>query len=177
MGAAGAGEAFVEKLNNLYDVLEGILALDGAKPRVSMIRLTVQAKSESFFALLPVIIQTAGTITDTVDIDVDQIEDKSINPCIDDVFGYKNLSNFFKTSRRAPSEDSTAATGLEYVCQFSTMIPGNFIQILNKETETERLQDLYQVLYGFCSENNQAVYIKETTEVLFTTVTRNITIR
>jgi hypothetical protein len=58
------------------------------------------------------------------------------------VFGYDRLGPA-KSARRVPTADND-----DYGLEISIPLPNYALQILNKETETERLQNLYIAICG-----------------------------
>ena len=176
-GGSGAGHESVSNFQNLHTAIEGILAADGQKAKVASVSFHQRMYSESVFHYLPLVVQTVGTITDTVDIAASDILDVNLDACINDVFGFQRLRNVTQVARRVPSEDASGAAGLEYGVQTTVMIPGNIIQLLNKESETERLQNLFFVGYIGCTENNQVISIKTWIEISFTGVRKKIVLR
>lgn len=176
MGAAGAGKAFADNLYNLHDQLEAILAADGQKAKCSRIVAHFRVTSESVFSVAPIIVQTAGNFTDTVDL-ASGIVDVNLDSCIDDVFGYLLQGNILPVARRIPSSDSTAASGQEMGREFAYQVPGHIIQLLNKEVETEKLQNLFLGLYGVAAGNNQLIYIEIDLLIEFIGTRKTIIIR
>jgi hypothetical protein len=176
-GAGAAFSHFVEGLFNLHTTIEGIASADGQKTKVKSIRLTVRAWSRNTFHTMPVIVQTAGTITDTVDLETYFIQDVNLDQVIDDVFGYQNLFPNIKTSRRVPTTNPTADTGYITASEYSVEIPGNILQILNKETETERLQNLHLVLYGGMHADNQVIILNKRIDIKFINTRKTIILR
>jgi hypothetical protein len=179
MGAAGAGRAFVENIQHLYNLVEGISSADGLKTQVQSVRFTFRMYSESNFSILPIVLQTAGNFTDTVDIDITTYisTDRQIDQAVDDVFGFYPLSQFFKTSRRVPTSDASAATGKEHSLQFSVDIPRHLIVQLNKETETERLQNLFLGFLGLAYSNDQVIIFTTIMETRYVLIRKNIILR
>jgi hypothetical protein len=57
------------------------------------------------------------------------------------------------------------------------ILPPNLLGLINKEVETERLQNLYIVLVGSFNVNNQAINIFKSFEVDYTNVRKTITLR
>jgi hypothetical protein len=155
---------------------ELLTGADGQKAKILAVNVTHRCYSEENFAIMPLIIQTAGTITDSVAI-AQPTQDVGLDSAIDDVFGYQPLSKFLRTSRRVPTRDAQAAAGTEHALQFAYTIPGNILQILNKELETERLQDLYVVLHGFHFANSQTINIHTNIELLFVNIRKNVNLR
>jgi hypothetical protein len=121
------------------------------------------------------VVQTTGTWTDTVDIN-QYIIDKILDSCIDDVFGYQLLGDK-SVSRRVPTNAATSATGLEFAVQRCVEIPGNLLQILNKESETERLQSLFFGVVGNAITASQVIHLKWFTEIHFVGVAKKIILR
>lgn len=175
-GAGGAAMFFVRKINDLYTIIESIISGDGQKLKISKILSHVRAKSADIFGIGAAIVQTAGTISDTVDIASPSILDSLLDGVIDDVYGYQIVTPF-GVSRSVPGDDPTANTTQHQAREFSVRIPGNIIQLLNKELETERLQNLYLVFYGTSTVNNQVVNIQTVNEIDFTGIRKTITIR
>ena len=141
-----ANRYFAENLKDLSALLESIAALEGAKAQVSKLFITFRIVSKSNFAITPLIVQTAGTFADTVDSEL-KIIDKLLDAAIDDVFGYQRLQPM-KVARKVPVNDNAVDTEANFALQFSLEIPSNVLQILNKESETERLQNIYLGLIG-----------------------------
>jgi len=174
-GAAGSLKGQVTAVKNLSTLVEGILALEGAKPKVQSIQVQLRAYSEENFTLSPFIVQTAGTITDTVDIDA-YIQDLTLDPAIDDVFGFQSLG-ITRNAKRVPSMDASGASGKELAIETTILIPGNVLEIINKEAETERLQNLYLVLITRPKSNNQVIEINTLMVTDFVVVRKGIVLR
>jgi hypothetical protein len=89
----GANLGFAENLTNLYQVIEALLN-SGELAHIKYFRWTIRAKSISnHFALQSLIVQTAGTFADTVNLADREIADL-LDAAIDDDFGYKQIGNF-----------------------------------------------------------------------------------
>lgn len=158
MGAAGGALAFLDLLVELHSQLESIAGEDGARAYAHGIRLLILMESENFFTAVPLAIQTIGTITDTVDLN-NSVLDQDLNSAINDVFGYQTLGPM-RASRRVPTLDATSASGKEHMVLLTVDIPGNLLLLLNKEVETERLQNLSICIWGIATENNQVITVK-----------------
>lgn len=126
-------------LFNLHEIIEALESVDGKLAVPLGARVHLRAYSRDPFWIVPVVVQTAGTWSDTFDINDPRIR-KILDDSIDDVFGYKDLPG--SIAKRVPTSDPTVATGSLFGVQRTIEIPQNFINILRKEVETERLQDL-----------------------------------
>jgi hypothetical protein len=138
-----------ENVQDLHDLVESLVSGDGQKPLIKEVTFQIRANmaAASFESnghiVQPVVVQTAGTWTSNVDVDT-PIEDVCLDGAIDDVFGYQRLGNpqAVKLARRGNGEAGRKAV------ETVRTLPQNILQILNKETETERLQNLYFGLVG-----------------------------
>lgn len=175
-GASGADLVYVDSLMNLHTAMEGILAADGQKPKVQSVTLTIRAYSNDLFGMCPIIVQTAGSFMDTVDL-AGKIVDVNLDSVIDDVYGYQLLHQNVGTSRRLPTDDATASPSNGFGREFTVTLPQNAIQLLNKEIETERLQSLYFAVYGFLTENNQVITLSCNFHVKFKAIRKTIILR
>lgn len=127
----------VERLFNLYtEVLETLDSGDGNVAQVQKIQFRIQVWGTDLipFSIQPVIVQTAGAFVDTIDQNTDDYS-VALEAAIDDVFGYFPLGEEIY-SRFAPG-------GSVQIASKSITIPSNFLQIINREQGTERLQDLF----------------------------------
>jgi hypothetical protein len=170
---AGA-RAFSTFIYNLQEQMEALGGLDGAKVQIKNIRFHMRFYSNEEFAVQLALVQTAGAWTTTDDLDI-AIVDAILNSCIDDVFG-SYLLNQMQYSKRVPSDDMTAAAPQSQGLYITAQLPQHLIQLINKEVETERLQELK---FGFCGFNQAAENIEYNgyVEVDFITVRKNVTIR
>jgi hypothetical protein len=83
-----------------------------------------------------------------------------LNQAIDDVFGFDKLSQFKGIGRRLPGVDL-------HGCEFAVMLPPKHIQLLNKEMESERLQDLIIGLVGRGQQSDVDIDYYAIIEVLY----------
>lgn len=171
MGAAGNGKFWCENLNDLHTLVEGILSTDGYRPLVKSLRIHLQVFSQYPFEIQPLFVQTAGTFTDTVDI-ATGVTEAIVNSAIDDVYSIQKTGTM-NMALKMPGEGG----GYSFCFKRTIDIPANILQLLNKEIETERLQDLYSALVGTCRSNNQAYTIEVLTEINYTTVSKKIVLR
>jgi hypothetical protein len=139
----GANGGFTELVRNtaLQNIIESIRSEDGIHMDVKTMTFNLRIYSEEPFLVVPVLIQTAGTVTETDDQTASVIGELIAATC-DDVFGYDRLGPA-KSARRVPTADND-----DYGLEISIPLPNYALQILNKETETERLQNLYIAICG-----------------------------
>jgi hypothetical protein len=90
----------------------------------------------------------------------------------DDDFGFHKLGSL-RTSKLLPTGTLATKFGFE----FSIDIPQHIVQLLNKEANTERLQDIYLGLAGIGSDNSDSLTHEVFSEITFTTRSKGITIR
>jgi hypothetical protein len=128
----------VDSIQNLHSVVEAISGADGVQITVSGMTFHFRLESESgYFACLPVIVQTIGSFSDSANLSSNRVS-QLLDSAIDDVFGYHPLLPSFKAARKMPN-----VTNNGYALEFSVQLPQHLRNLLNKETETERLQNLY----------------------------------
>jgi hypothetical protein len=154
----GANLGFVEVVDNMHSTLEALGGTDGKSPYVKSITFHVRAYSgsgDSTFILIPVVVQTAGTFVDTANLTARQIHEL-LNSACDDVLGYQVLG-VPHVARKVPDD---AINAYHWGCEFAVRIPGNLLNVLNKELETERLQDLYFALVGVPNSGANDLYIE-----------------
>jgi hypothetical protein len=139
---------------------------------VKFIEIDIRARETitgNYFSFLPIVVQTAGTFTSTVDLSAGQVQEH-LNSAIDDDFGYQIIGK-----QSCSKEISDSATGT-YV-QRRVVIPQNIIQLLNKEVGTERLQSLYFGIAGVQGATTGS-FTMETQELTrYTLKKKGITIR
>jgi hypothetical protein len=134
-----AQDGALEMSVNLHTLIEAIRNVDGIHMNVRNITIHRRYYSVKQFCCVGIAVQTVGNLVDTVDI-AQTVVDEIINQACDDVFGYQVLAPFM-AAKRVPidSDDSDFQFGIESTIR----LPQNLLQILNKETESERLQDLF----------------------------------
>jgi hypothetical protein len=164
----GAGEGFVEMCEDLHTLIEGIVSGDGIHIKVSSINIHLRASATNFFTFVPVLVQTTGTLADTLNRSERTVA-SLIDAACDDVFGYDRIGPL----RRARLEPATSTL---MAIQCSIAIPNKALQLLNKETETERLQDLYYAIVGVAN-NGETVSYSTIVEVNYIEQRRNLVIR
>jgi hypothetical protein len=163
----------IHNVINLSTLLDG-LSLDGERTIAKRIRLRLFTYCGQLIPIrqLAVCIQTAGTVTDTVDIVGNQNLSDILNEAIDDVFGYYSLTEL-KDGKVFPN--GTSANPMSII-SYVVDIPNHLVGLLNKETETERLQELYFALATF-NESTTSAITRIMVEVDYATVSKSIVIR
>ena len=165
----GANLGFSESVSNLSTLLES-LGTDGMSPKVNRIKFFARARHESsldHFMIQPMIVQTAGTFTDDASTAL-RIIDEMLASTIDDEFGYQNIGD--PRVSKAPSGDEFQ------FCNVDFEIPKNIINLMNKQVNTERLQE---ILLGLCGNATTAgdIIIDYFYVIDYTLVGKGITIR
>jgi hypothetical protein len=96
-----------------------------------------------------------------------------VDAACDDVFGY-TLIDDSRTSRRlrGPYDGASVKGG-----EFRINIPQHLVQLLNKETETERLQDLYLAIVGIMNTAGDSVHIDAFWTIRFHEERKTVTVR
>jgi hypothetical protein len=172
--AIGANLGFAEYITNLHATIEAIRAAqDGIQIRVSKVLLHLRTTSLEAFAIQMLAIQTGGTFTDNPN-ETEGDVGSMLEGNIDDVFGYDYLSPSYKVARKGPSTDGAAAA--TFLIEATFPIPNKLLMLLNKETETERLQDLLVGFIGHGS-NGDTVFYKCFIEFHYVEEQRDIVIR
>lgn len=176
--AAGANRGFGNSLINLNTLMESLVA-DGKVSKVFNLRFHIRAlgqTAECSFALIPLIVQTNGTFTDTVNLSNREIS-AVLDQCIDDEFGLQKIGDF-RVSKVIPIADDAAGGGVKrlFGSEFTVQVPRNIVNLLNKETSTERLQSLHFAIVG-STNPTQSISVETFYEVTFVEKTKGITIR
>lgn len=168
--------SFMEELQqnaSLHQVIESIRAGDGIKLKVSKIDIHIRmygSGGNNPFTVTPCFVQTAGVVTENDDVDA-LIVGEVLDVCIDDVFGFVQQQT--RCSRRVRGSTTAIQQGVE----FTLSVPPHLVNLLNKETETERLQDLHAVVIGHRNTANDVIDVQTITEVHYTEERKTLTIR
>jgi hypothetical protein len=173
--ATGANGGYVENLWNLHTLMDSYRTDDGVKKRIHFCRIGIRLYSASAvyaFTLLPVVVQTAGTFTDTIN-QSSRIVDSLIAAAIDDVFGYDPLGN--TRFSKIVAGDGTLAGSIHSI-ETTIQLQPKHLQILNKEVESERLQDLYVGFVGV-ADSDLSLQLNSQIEIGFTEQRQAVVIR
>jgi hypothetical protein len=144
--APGANLGFYEEFQDLHSLAETIGGTDGKTIYVHAIELHIRVYSgdgDSTFVITPVVVQTAGNLVDTANLAARSVHEL-LNGACDDVLGYQVLGPS-SVARKIPDD---ATNAYHWGVEITRQVPGNLLQILNKEVETERLQSLHVGLVG-----------------------------
>jgi hypothetical protein len=166
----GANEGYAHDLlsESIHTLIEGIRSEDGINIKVDQILFHIRIYCTEVFSFSPAIVQTAGTFTNQTNLS-ERIFSSMLNVAIDDVFGYDLIDNH-KVARKVPV--ATEDFGLE----FTMSVPRKHLNIINKETETERLQDLLLCIAGVGS-NGAGMPYDITTTVRYTEQRKTVILR
>lgn len=178
--APGANGGYAEVIQSLHTIPESLISeqTEGKKCNIKYIRYTIRMShadtSIPYIGMLPVIVQTAGTFADTVNLTARTVAEL-LDAAIDDEFGFQKIGNM-RISKVINTTINDASQ--EYLQKLETQfdVPQNVIQLLNKELSTEKLQSLYLGLVGICTSEvtfNLNVFF----EVGYTLEAKGITIR
>lgn len=144
-------------IGNLVDIFDdintGLLSGDGVSVVIDEITIKLhltQIASNETFVIIPFIAQTAGTLTTTSGLANDQITEVIDGVC-DDEFGLELLHNDFIMSR-VGERDFDSDTHHQ-VLSYSTKVPKRLLNLINKEQQTERLQNIYFGLHLVAHQN------------------------
>lgn len=137
---------------------DGILALP-RKMRISLLAFGLEP-----FAIKPYLVQTAGTITDTTDSTVESI-DGLLDAAVDDNFGYRPLLKNVQVSKFVPDRNGSEADS-DWGVLLNFDVPQDMLALLAKESDSERLQNLFTVvwLHGSAADT---IYLRAWLEVEF----------
>jgi hypothetical protein len=156
-------------LASLQSVVEGIETGDGIHIEVKNIRLMFRLNKSSHITAVPVVCQTAGNCLDQTDLAQRKIQDL-LDQSIDDVFGFEMISPV-RTSRSKPDASNY------FKIEVTIDLPQRYVQLLNKETETERLQDLYIAIVGIVQNTTGDLSIYMGADISYTETRKTITFR
>jgi hypothetical protein len=136
--APGANGGFVYRTlaSALHTVLDSLTATDGRRSKAKSIRISILAYSTGQFIMTGGIVQTAGAFADTTN-STGRTFESLLDAAIDDTFGYRKIT---QTKQGVPW-DVEAGNEL-FRLELTYDIPGDIIALLNKETDTERLQSI-----------------------------------
>ena len=170
--AQSSAVGFVEVIQNLHALIETISGSDGVQIKVSDIQITLRLEEDSDepFVYIPVVVQTVGSFASQVDLVQDRVEEM-IDVATDDVFGFHPLGTM-RGSRSLPTIGTNAQKH-----EINVQLPQHLIALLNKETETERLQNLHFALVGKTHDISAELFGSCFITVFFTEMRKGIVIR
>lgn len=161
--------------SNLSTTLDSLPDADGKRAIVKSYKILVQLYSYGAFNVTPAVVQTAGTLTEGLAASNLSKINELLDDRIDDDLGYQILS---QTRQGIPvmSVWNGASFFYHYRCSLIIDIPKKIINLLNKESQTERLQELLCVLCVQLTAS-QTLYIQKTEVIEFIETAKTITIR
>ena len=172
---------FVVRPFSMTDVAEGLVT-DGSKAVIRKFDITVlldwkQTDGRSSIQLALYAVQTAGVITNTYNITAQHVA-PAVNAVCSDEFGLKKLTEF-KLGRVDGIwyDTNTNNEYLHHSIRHTVTVPQNLIALLNKESQSERLQNLQFVLIGRADPGWNDVRYIATLNVDYTVKQKGITIR
>lgn len=147
----GVNQGFCEKTWELYGVIETLTASDAVKAKIRGVKYSIRLYSDTLsgFTIIPIVVQTDGNFADTYNLS-SRLIDSLVDNSVDDVCGYDKLGDI-RTSRVIPGDGTLA--GLFQGIEITVQLSPKHIQILTKENETERLQNLYLGFAGVSVAN------------------------
>ena len=167
-------------LANLSSKFAAIATATAGFPNVKKMTLRIRCfrnnpANTSLWAVIPVIVQTDGTFTSTTDLATSEIN-SALDSAINDVFGFQKLQNVRVCKVINVTDDG--GVGWNQEVQINMDLPRNILNLLNKQNQTERLQDIY---LGLLMKNgNDAAAVVTTAgfvEYIYEEKAKSITIR
>lgn len=163
---------FLNDLHSIIGTLNG--SVDGQELTIKKILIHFRIKADDIETVLPVLVQTAGTWSDTQGI-ISGIDQEILDQSIDASFGYYPLSKNVKVLRQAPGDTTGIAEA--HISEFTCEVPQHIVQLLNKEAETTRDQTISYGLVGWDGTTDLFLYVTSIVEIDFVKVRKGITIR
>jgi hypothetical protein len=158
---------FAISIANLHSIIENISGGDGNQIVVKSVSLSVRIYDDDSYFIVPVFVQTVGTFSTTADI-TDSTISLMLDNAVDDVFG--TWVGPVRTARRKGGNDN-------YLVEFDQKLPQHLVNLLNKETETERLQNLSFGLVGKTYTTTGALSGRVGISVTYTVRRKDVVIR
>lgn len=163
----------------MTSLVEDITPNDGEYAHITKMRVYLRLYSlnlTSPYLACPVVVQTAGTFTDTVDQNLNPpTYYMSLDGAISDEFGFQKLQEAKASGIINITDDG--GNELHQTMNFILNIPQNVIRLLNKEANTERLQDVYLGLVGIAIASTASFAYNLIIETEYVLKSKGITIR
>jgi len=153
----GANLNFVEFLTSLVTLQEALRSGDGNLCKIRKFTVHLRLYSTETFIIQPFIIQSAGSLTDTANLN-DGSVDTVVDSGVDDDFGLTYVGQP-KVATFIPMDNGNAAPTYSVGVSLQFDIPQNVLDILNAVSQSERLANL---AVGFTGKacSNVAIYIR-----------------
>lgn len=172
-----SNQGFVENIQDLSVITDGLVGDDGQRALVKKLRAHIRVYTtinQNPYTMVPIIVQTAGTFTDTVDLAEGDIS-VMLDSAIDDDFGFLLITEpKCATSKNTPEDGGPFGY---YIWEMSFDIPKNILALLNKETQTERLQSLILGIAGMQTSTAGVLIMTTHLVVHYKEIRKGITIR
>jgi hypothetical protein len=172
----GVNEGFTYNLQNLHSNIDSLPVGDGEMAQIENYKVSMRVTSNVLaFAIKPFIIQTAGTFTSQSNLSERRVH-TMLDGSIDDEFGYQPTAAA-RMSVAMPIDQGHVAPSLRISgAEFEFTLPKRVIQLLNKETQTERMQTLYLGVIGI-GPNGYSIVIRNFIEIRYIIVAKGLVIR
>jgi hypothetical protein len=139
---------------SLQSLVESIVGEDVDKAHVSEVQFSIGIRSNDYPAYASAVLvqssvsPSSGLVTLTEPFIIDDILDSLLS----DVGGFRVVSQCF-VDRLVPVWNGTSVV-LYFNKSMNFRLSKDVINLLNKESESERLQELYLVIFVYCEEND-----------------------
>lgn len=165
-----------EEIANLHTLMEAINSGDGSKIKITQMKIHLRVYSDEPFAIAPLIVQSAGTFSEVKDV-ADNIVDIVLDAAVDDMYGSQMLGPT-SVARRTPVNDPTSSPQtMTFAIEVTRLLPGNLLNIINKELETERLQSMRLGYFAKQGPAASMISVYTIIETDFVTVRKGIVTR
>lgn len=136
----GANKGFTENVENLMTVTDSLSSPDGIQTQLSKLQYHFDLYCDDCFWLKPLVVQSNGTWTDTVNL-ADTNVHVALGDSINDVFSWEpagpvRQARYFYNG------------GIKFNLRFTVNISKKFLDIINTHTEQERIVDIFFGLIG-----------------------------
>jgi hypothetical protein len=170
--APGANLGFVDYLEDLSVQIDGLSSADGMVAKVKSIEIIFASQSVTFHAIQNFILQCSSAPADTVNL-AEQSVHQLLDAATGDDFGHINCGPVLQ-SKITHGIYNVQAT--QWGTFFKFKVPQNLIEIINKDSQNERDQNLYTGILGR-TETNATVYIYCTIAVDYVLEAKRATLR
>jgi hypothetical protein len=176
--AIGGNLNAFEVLESISNTIESDLSSDGQQVKLKSLVYHIQlhgaiglySAASKFFCIQPLIVQSSqGSVADIINL-VEGNLSTIIDSGVADEFGYLKLGNL-RTSKQLPY-DATMIPRIKTRIQ----VPQHIIDLLNKQSNSERLQDLFSA-FTVHTGVDQTIYYTAYAEYTWELISKGITIR
>lgn len=161
---------------SLQALMESACADEGDIAMALDVTIPITLWSHRYFTFTTLLVQTAAAIssgsTDSSLVKLEEI----LDPGIDDVFGYRILGYPRGSPMFMEIWNGTSFVQL-YKTSLVIKLSKNILKIINKTSETERLQSLYLLLYLRGTTNGQEIFYNYSSIIKYRQERKGISIR